>query len=172
MFSRKLERSFLAIAFLVIFSSFLPVEYWNFNSIYVAPAIEAVPSPSVLRDYWVKHYALKLGHDTTRLVAISHAENWRGIRNAWSPTGCCVGIMQVNMDWFGEFDGECNGSDLLDVRVNACYGNFIWRFHLRNCEGDVECALRDYVGQEFNILAGNFYVSEVERRMEETSELQ
>ena len=172
MFSRNLERSFVLIAFLVIFSSFLPDEILNFDPIYVVPAIEAVPSSSVLRDYWVKHYALKLGHDTTRLVAISHAENLRGIRDAWSPTGCCVGVMQVNMDWFGEFDEECKGSDLLDIRVNACYGNLIWRFHLRKCEGKVECALRDYVGQEFNILAGNFYVSEVERRMGETSEIQ
>ena len=172
MLSRKLERSFLLVAFLVVFSSFLPEEHRNFDSIFVAPAIEAVPSSSILRDFWVKHYALKLGHDTTRMVAISHAENWRGIRNAWSSTGCCVGIMQGNLDWFGDFDDECEGSDLLNVRVNACYGNYIWRFHLRNCKGNVECALRDYVGQEFNILAGSFYVTDVERRMEETSDSQ
>ena len=62
---------------------------------------------------------------------------------------------------FGKFDVECEGSDLLNPRVNICYGTLIWLGHLEECGRVVECALRNYVGQDRNIRAGDRYVADV-----------
>ena len=112
----------------------------------------------------VREAAIKWGLSVDTALAISHAENTGGRSDAWSRTGCCLGIMQVNVRyWYGAFHSECGGSDLFDVRTNACYGVLIWRHHLRECEGDGECALRAYVGQHRNWASGDFYVQDIGR---------
>ena len=129
----------------------------------IMPEIVQQPltTPDDVRDYWVRVYAERFETDARWVSAISHAENTRGLHDAWSPNRCCVGPMQVHIRWTGRFDTECEGSDLLNARVNRCYGVLIWKQHLGDCRGVVECALRDYVGQEDNIVAGDRYVADV-----------
>ena len=121
-------------------------------------------SSDARRDIAVREAAIRWGIDVDTALAISHTENWTGKPGAWSRTGCCVGIMQVNVrQWYGKFHTECGGSDLFDPRTNACYGVLIWRHHLGECGGDGDCALRAYVGQHRNWKAGDFYLQEIQR---------
>ncbi len=121
-------------------------------------------SSDARRDMAVREAAIRWGVNVDTALAISHTENWRGIPGAWSRTGCCVGIMQVNVGyWYGKFNTECAGSDLFDPRTNACYGVLIWRHHLRECGGVGDCALRAYVGQRNNRTVGDFYLREIQR---------
>ena len=121
-------------------------------------------SSDARRNMAVREAAIRWGVNVDTALAISHVENWRGIPGAWSRTGCCVGVMQVNVGyWYGKFHKECGGSDLFDPRTNACYGVLIWRHHLGECGGDGDCALRAYVGQHRNRIAGNFYLQEIQR---------
>ena len=116
------------------------------------------------RDIAVREAAIRWGINVDTALAISHTENWTGKPDAWSRTGCCIGIMQVNVRrWYGRFHTECGGSDLFDPRTNACYGVLIWRHHLRECGGDGDCALRAYVGQRNNRRVGDFYLQEIQR---------
>ena len=128
----------------------------------VGAPIYAVPTPHVERNYWIGVYAEQFEADAAWLRAISLAENPRGLPQAWSRTRCCVGPMQVHVPkWFGRFDTECGGSDLYDPRVNVCYGVLVWRAHMATCRQIIACALRDYVGQGWNVAEGNRYVAEV-----------
>ena len=121
-------------------------------------------SSDARRDIAVREAAIRWGLNVDTVLAISHTENWTGIPGAWSRTGCCVGIMQVNVRyWYGRFHKECGNSDLFDIRTNACYGVLIWQHHLRECGGDGDCALRAYVGQRTNRTVGDFYVQEIQR---------
>ncbi len=121
-------------------------------------------SSDARRDIAVREAAIRWGINVDTVLAISHTENWTGKPAAWSRTGCCVGIMQVNVrQWYGRFHTECGGSDLFDLRTNACYGVLIWRHHLGECGGDGDCALRAYVGQHNNRMAGDFYLQEIQR---------
>ncbi|MEE8251314.1 MAG: transglycosylase SLT domain-containing protein [Gemmatimonadales bacterium] len=121
-------------------------------------------SSDAQRDTAVRQAAIRWGINVDTALAISHTENWRGIPGAWSRTGCCVGIMQVNVrHWYGRFHEECGNSDLFDIRTNACYGVLIWQHHLRECGGDGDCALRAYVGQRNNLTVGDFYLQEIQR---------
>jgi soluble lytic murein transglycosylase-like protein len=121
-------------------------------------------STGTRRDIAVRETAIRWGINVDTALAISHAENTTGKPDAWSSTGCCVGIMQVNVRrWYGRFHAECGGSDLFDMRTNACYGVLIWRYHLRECGGDGDCALRAYVGQRNNWIGGDFYLDEIQR---------
>lgn len=111
-----------------------------------APVYAAVPSDEARRVHYVVSEARRWGQDPDLMLRISRQENFTARRDAWSPTGCCIGLMQVNIrPWLGYFDTQCGGSDLLDRRVNACYGVLIYVYHLyRDCGGDRECALRSY----------------------------
>ena len=121
-------------------------------------------SSDARRDTAVREAAIRWGVNVDTALAISHTENWTGIPGAWSRTGCCVGIMQVNVrQWYGRFHTECGGSDLFDPRTNACYGMLIWRHHLSECGGDGDCALRAYVGQRNNRMVGDSYLQEFRR---------
>ena len=121
-------------------------------------------SSDARRDTAVREAAIRWGVNVDTALAISHTENWTGIPGVWSRTGCCVGIMQVNVrQWYGRFHTACGGSDLFDPRTNACYGVLIWRHHLRECGGDGDCALRAYVGQRNNRMVGDFYLQEFQR---------
>jgi len=125
-------------------------------------------SSDARRDIAVREAAIRWGMDVDTALAISHTENWTGKPGAWSRTGCCVGIMQVNVrQWYGRFHTECGGSDLFDPRTNACYGVLIWRHHLRECGGDGDCALRAYVGQQDNRMVGDLYLQEIKRYLVE-----
>ena len=120
------------------------------------------------RDAAVREAAIRWDVSVDTALAISHTENWRGIPGAWSTTGCCVGVMQVNVRyWYGRFHRECGGSDLFDIHTNACYGVLIWQHHLRECRGDGACALRAYVGQRNNPTIGDFYLREIQRYLVE-----
>lgn len=113
----------------------------------LAHAIEAAPpTPERLRTYHVTSQALRWGADPDTLLRISRQENFTARRDAWSPTRCCVGVMQINVRaWLGYFDQQCGGSDLLDVRTNACYGVLVYQYHRHvDCAGDAACALRSY----------------------------
>ena len=137
------------------------VEPWPIP-IPVGEPIYAVPSAHAVRNYWIGVYAERFDADPGWLKAISLAENTRGLPRAWSHSRCCVGPMQVNVAvWFGRFHDECDGSDLYDPRINICYGVLIWLEHLHECAEVVECTLRSYVGQSWNIAEGNRYVREV-----------
>ncbi len=128
----------------------------------VGAPIYAVPSDDAVRDYWIKVYSERFDVDVRWVSAVSHAENKSGDPGAVSRTGCCTGSMQVNHRvWFGAFDEECGGSDLLDARVGICYGVLIWKWHMERCQQVVSCALRAYVGQVANVREGNRYVAEV-----------
>ena len=144
----------------------------------VVPVAEQGPSPAFLLTTVLDRtpssvflltdvvYRTPFAPDTA--LAISHTENWRGIPGAWSTTGCCVGVMQVNVRyWYGRFHRECGGSDLFDIHTNACYGVLIWQHHLRECRGDGACALRAYVGQRNNPTIGDFYLREIQRYLVE-----
>ncbi len=123
-------------------------------------------SSNARRDTAVREAAIRWGVNVDTALAISHTENRTGISGAWSRTGCCVGIMQVNVRyWYGRFHKECGSSDLFDPRTNACYGVLIWRHHLRECGGDGDCALRAYVGQRNNRMVDNFYLQEIQRHL-------
>lgn len=128
----------------------------------VAAPIYAVPSPHTQRNHWIAVYAERFDADPAWLRAVSLAENTRGLAQAWSWSRCCVGPMQVHVaKWFGRFHEECEGSDLYDPRVNVCYGVLVWKDHMAECLQVIECALRDYVGENENVVEGNRYVAEV-----------
>ena len=118
-------------------------------------------TPHNLRVMTVWEEALEGGVDPELMVRLSERENFRGIANAWSPTGCCVGVMQVNvrvhlqehwgkcMDRTGEpweWRVRARIEDLYDVRVNACYGVEIFKNKVARCDGNVTCALYLYGG--------------------------
>jgi len=114
------------------------------------------------RAHWVALYARQAGVDPQWLYAISRTENTRALPYAWSSTGCCVGAMQVNVRHYGDYDTECEGSDFIhSMRINVCYGAYIWRSKLVPCNFNIECSLRKYVGQRYNIAVGDRYVSDV-----------
>jgi hypothetical protein len=112
----------------------------------VAPAIEASVSYHIQRVYHVRTQAARIGLDPDFAVRVSLAENWSGHPEAVSPTGCCVGIMQIHSLWLtsGLVD-EC-GYDLIDMETNACMGVRILQGYLTECEGEKRCALHKYVG--------------------------
>jgi len=111
------------------------------------PITVTPPTAEEQRTYWVTHWARVFEVDTTLALQVSRAENWTAVRNAWSSTLCCVGDMQVNVGvWYGWFDEECGGSDLLTHRDNTCYGVLILRHYLWRTGGNVEEALRLYLG--------------------------
>ncbi len=158
--SRLTPRVILPLAFVAFFAggSIRPIPFAS--PIVVTDTL----SSDARRDTAVREAAISWGINIDTALAISHTENWTGIPDAWSRTGCCVGIMQVNVRyWYGRFHKECGGSDLFDVRTNACYGVLIWRHHLRECDGDGDCALRAYVGQRNNRMVGDFYLHEIQR---------
>jgi len=110
------------------------------------PIEAAPPSAEESRTYWVQHYAGNLGVDSALALAVSRTENWTAVRNAWSPTDCCVGVMQVNVSvWYGVYDEQCGGSDLMAYRDNACYGVHILKYYLDSSDTVAE-ALRRYSG--------------------------
>jgi soluble lytic murein transglycosylase-like protein len=103
----------------------------------------------------------RYGVDTTWALAVSRVEVVNGDPRAVSSAGA-VGIMQVMpAKWFGRFHDVCSGSDLFDVRVNACYGVLILRHYLELCAGDWDCALRRYNGA-VTPWKGDRYVAAVE----------
>ena len=158
--SRLTPRLVLPLAFAACFAggSIRPVPYAS--PIVVTDTL----SSDARRDIAVREAAIRWGVNVDTALAISHTENWRGIPGAWSRTGCCVGIMQVNVRyWYGRFHEECGSSDLFDIRTNACYGVLIWRHHLRECDADADCALRAYVGQRKNPRVGDSYLQEIQR---------
>ncbi len=124
------------------------------------------PTPAALRDYWVVRWAEQVSlielatHGLLQAtivppelaLQVSRAENWRGLPGAWSPIGCCVGVMQVHVaEHYGNYDKQCGGSDLMTTRDNACYGVYILRDYLRECRwaGAVNvttCAVARYGG--------------------------
>lgn len=133
----------------------------------VPPPVTQPVTPQVLRVQWVMFWAQKVEADeagnqtplagirfTPLALQISRAENRGAVPGAWSPTGCCVGVMQVHVRLhYGEYDSECGGSDLLTVRDNACYGVMILRDNLRECAAAglrngslVVCAVQKYGG--------------------------
>lgn len=116
---------------------------------------KSVPSPVVIQPQTaeevrveaVRQAARTVGVDSVTLLQVSRQENWTADPYAWSPNGCCVGLMQVNVRvWYGAFDEECGGSDLLRPYENACYGAHIYKRALQDCKGRVSCALGRYVG--------------------------
>lgn len=115
---------------------------------YVAPPIVVPPpTPDDFRDEAIRNQATKWGIDPNVMLLVSHAENFSGIRDAWSYNHCCVGIAQVHVKiWLGVFDKECGGSDLLTYDTNACYGVLILKTALKECKQDIECALYKYRG--------------------------
>jgi soluble lytic murein transglycosylase-like protein len=112
----------------------------------VAPAVYAKPpTQHALRMLIVWRWASWFNVDTQLALAVSRVENWSGRPTAVSPTGCCVGVMQVHVAvWQGHFP-QC-GQDLLDMGTNACYGVLILKHYLEVCGGDVDCALQLYGG--------------------------
>ena len=120
-------------------------------------------TPHSQRVMTVWEEAERAGVEPELMVRLSERENYGGIANAWSPTGCCVGVMQVNVrvhlqeHWAKCMDREgpawewrvrARVEDLYDVRVNACYGVEIFKTKLEWCEGRVKCALWLYGGWE------------------------
>lgn len=158
--SRLAPRVILPLAFVAFFAggSIQPIPFA------LPIVVTDTLSSDARRDTAVREAATRWGINIDTALAISHTENWTGIPGAWSRTGCCIGIMQVNVRyWYGRFHKECDGSDLFDLRTNACYGVLIWRHHLRECDGDGDCALRAYVGQRNNRIVGDFYLHEIQR---------
>lgn len=140
-------RKLFAIGAWVVLFSFIALQLSALRTpvIPTAAPIIVVPSTEDIRTEAVRLGAKKAGVDTVMLLQISRQENYRGIRDAWSHNDCCVGIMQVNVRvWYGMFDKECGGSDLLDPYENACYGAFIYKDALRMCRNRERCALRVY----------------------------
>ena len=108
---------------------------------------EAPPAPETRASAVLRGAALS-GVEPALALATSMTENWSGDRKAWSPTGCCVGVMQVHTMHLGVYDSLCGGSDLLSLRDNACYGAAILARYLKECGGEEKCALRRYVGAD------------------------
>ena len=162
------SRITLRLALLLAFAAFFTGG--SIRPIAFAPPIVVSDtlSSDTRRDIAVREAAIKWGINIDTVLAISHTEHWTGKPGAWSRSGCCVGIMQVNVrQWYGSFHTECGGSDLFDPRTNACYGVLIWRHHLRECGGDGDCALRAYVGQQNNRMVGDLYLQEIQRYLAE-----
>jgi len=112
----------------------------------VAPITATPPTREELRIEAVTRWADSLGVDPALALALSRRENKTAQDSAWSPTGCCVGVMQVYVKLHaGSYDELC-GSDLLTLETNACYGVAILRDVLDDCDGSVHCALRRYGG--------------------------
>lgn len=126
-------------------------------------ALVLLLTPHDLRVLTVWEAAVGVGVDPELAVRVSIRENRQAIPDLWSPTGCCVGLMQVNVDvHLQRYWGVCmrrhdapwawavaaTVEDLKDPQVNACYGVHILKEHLRMCNGEVRCALRGYVGGE------------------------
>lgn len=120
----------------------------------VAPVIKVPPPPSrALHEYIIAREAERVGLDTTLAVAISRWENPKSDPRAWSPNGCCVGLMQVNVSyWHGSYDQQC-GTELYNPRVNACYGVRIFLWHLQQEAQDTLRALAAYSGYARNYVA-------------------
>ena len=134
------------------------------------PTPEPVATPTLqppTRDEAVVAAAEQWGVDPALALAVSYTENWSGDDSAWSRTHCCVGIMQVNVKvWFGVFHEQCGGSDLLDRATNACYGVLILRGYLRECDGELRCALTKYVGAVRNHGVAAQYIRDVEAALD------
>ena len=160
--ARKLALAFtvLILVWLVVFtlprhSTALPI---------AEPLTVPAPTAEEQRTYWVLHFAGEFGVDSALALAVSRTENWRGIRDAWSPNNTSVGVMQVNVSvWYGNFDEVCGGSDLMSVRDNACYGVLILKYYL-DSSNSVEDALRQYVGHE-TLEGARGYTERVGRRL-------
>lgn len=158
--SRITLRLVLVLAFAAFFTGGMVRPMALASPIVVADTL----SSDAHRDIAVREAATRWGMNVDTVLAISHTENWTGKPGAWSRSGCCVGIMQVNVrQWYGKFHTECGGSDLFDPRTNACYGVLIWLHHLRECGGDGDCALRAYVGQHNNRTVGDFYLQKIKQ---------
>lgn len=130
------------VATLVVFAAIIVLAFQG------AKQVEALPEAEPTRASVVVEAAQAAGVDPALALATSMIENWSGDRKAWSPTGCCVGIMQVHTMHLGVYDSLCGGSDLLSLKDNACYGAQILARYLRDCKGDERCALRRYVGAD------------------------
>jgi soluble lytic murein transglycosylase-like protein len=119
-------------------------------------------TPSQWRDRVVAQEARRAGVSPALAVAVSHVENWSGDRFAISRTGCCLGVMQVNVSvWSKAFLEECGEHSLTDVRTNACVGVMILRHYLHRTRSTHQ-ALAAYYGEPWD---GARYVRKVERRL-------
>lgn len=131
-----------------------------------APIIAVPPTVEETRTHWVVYWAQEFDVDTTLALAVSRAENWSGIFDAWSPTGCCIGAMQVNVAvWYGIFNSACSGSDLMKTRDNTCYGVLILKHHLTEANGNVLLALQAYGGWEQRTHSARRYQERITREL-------
>ena len=136
-------------AFVGTLALFVGLTLWALDIGLEAPSPPPPAPPSVeTRASAVVRGATLAGVEPSLALAVSMTENWSGDRKAWSPTGCCVGVMQVHTMHLGVYDSLCGGSDLLSLRDNACYGAAILASYLKECKGDERCALRRYVGAD------------------------
>jgi len=112
----------------------------------VAQPVEAVASQEARRSYYVRKAAEEIGIDPAFALRVSRAENWSGDPEAVSPTGCCVGILQIHYQWLESPLAVACGRDLTDMETNACFGVRILAGYLAECSGERLCALHKYVG--------------------------
>ena len=129
------------------------------NTVPESPPIGARPPTAEETRVWaVTSQSIRFGVDPAFALRLSRRENESASPTVWSSTGCCTGIMQVNIDHLADYWAVCVNpvtqvglyADSVVVmqgnRVNACYGVRIWLDKLARCSNDRRCALQFYVG--------------------------